>query len=428
MVKSNRRPADPKPPRLRLQNPETSVITQGYDPELSVMAARSPIYPVSTYCFHSAEEAKSYFDIALGREPGDADHSGGLIYARLNNPNAEIFEDLMVPLEAGAAAAASFASGMAAITAVFLAFLRPGDVVIHTTPVYGGTDHLLHHLMIPFGIRAISVPAGDAEALDRAAREHAPALALLYLETPANPTLRMSDIAAAARTAAAIGERGERRAPLLAVDNTFLGPMFQSALHHGADLSVYSATKYIGGHSDVVAGVVLAKDAALVQALKNHRAFFGTICEPFSAWLLQRSLATIYTRTVKQSKNARRLVERFQGHAKIARIHYPTLFEGDQHRIYAAQCTAPGSMIGFELRGGRAEAFRFLNALRIPKLAVSLGGVESLITHPRTTTSSELSNEELDRAGIAESLVRYSTGVEYWRDLADDLETALAAV
>jgi cystathionine beta-lyase/cystathionine gamma-synthase len=404
-------------------------VAEGYDPTLSVMAARPPIYPVSTYCFRSAGEAKLFFDQALGRNEDKAMPGHGLIYARLNNPNAEMFEDSLVPLEKGAAAAASFASGMSAITTAFLAFLRPGDTILYTRPIYGGTDHVINRMLPPFGIHGVGIEAGNTAAMARAAGEIGDALAMIYVETPANPTLVMTDIAAAARIAArSAAERSAGRTVLLAVDNTFLGPVFQSPLTAGADLVLYSATKYIGGHSDVVAGAALARDPALIDRLKEVRTFFGTICEPFSAWLLQRSLATIYVRMVKQSKNAARIVERLRGHPKLKRIDYPTLFEGEQKRIYQAQCTAPGGMISLEVAGGREAAFRLLDRLRIAKLAVSLGGVETLVTHPRTTTSSEMAADEMERAGISEGLVRYSTGVEYWRDLAGDIEQALAGV
>lgn len=410
---------------IHVLHPQTSAVSQGFDPALSVMAARPPIYPVSTYCFRSADEAKRFFDLALGRIESPPGASSELIYARINNPNAEMFESMLVPLERGATSAASFASGMAAITTCFLAFLRPGDAVLFTRPIYGGTDHVVNHMLSPFGIRAHGVDAGSTDALAREAERLGDALAMIYVETPANPTLRMTDIAEAAEVAA---RAGRSRKVLLAVDNTFLGPLFQSPLLHGADLVLYSATKYIGGHSDLVAGAVVAKDPRLVDEVKKVRSFFGTICEPFTAWLLERSLATLHTRMVKQSKNASRIVDRLRGHAKLRAIHYPTLLEGEQRRIYEAQCRAPGGMISFEIAGGRPAAFGFLDALRIPKLAVSLGSVESLVTHPRTTTSSEMADEELERAGITEGLVRYSTGLEYWRDLAVDIEHSLETV
>jgi len=410
---------------IRFVHPETAAISGGFDPALSVMAVRPPIYPVSTFCFRSAAEAQRFFDLALGREKAPSGATQDLSYARLNNPNAEMFEDLLVPLERGAAAAASFASGMSAITTAFLAFLRPGDVILHSSPVYGGTAHVLQQMLPPFGIHARGVEAGSTAALAAAAEEIGDALALIYIETPANPTLRMTDIAAAAELARRCSRK---RRVLLAVDNTFLGPVFQSPLEHGADLVLYSATKFIGGHSDLVAGAALAREAALVEKMKEVRSFFGTICEPFTAWLLERSLATIYTRMVKQSKNAARVAQRLHGHPKIRRVHYPALFEGEQRRIYEAQCKAPGALIALEVEGGRAGAFRFLDALRIARLAVSLGAVESLATHPRTTISSEMDPDEMDRAGITEGLVRFSTGVEYWRDIADDLEQALQEV
>jgi len=414
-----------RPPRVRVLHPETSAVVEGFDPALSVMAARPPIYPVSTYCFHNALEAKQYFDIALGRVEAPAGHSSELIYARLNNPNAEMFEEQIGALEKGAAEAASFASGMSAITTVLLSLLRPGDAVLHTCPLYGGTDHVLTHMLQPYGITSHCVDAGATDQVELEAARLGDRLAMIYAETPANPTLRMTDIAALARVAR---DRRGARPVRLVVDNTFLGPVFQSPLEHGADLVIYSATKYIGGHSDVVAGAVLARDPALTREIKAHRSFFGTICEPFSAWLLQRSLATIYTRMVKQSKNASRIVERLAGHPRITKIHYPTLFEGEQKRIYEAQCSAPGGMIAIEVDGGEAAAFRFLDSLNLAKLAVSLGSVETLVTHPKTTVSSEMSAEEMERSGITDGLVRLSIGVEYWRDLADDIEQALEKV
>jgi len=418
----------PARPRIRVahpHHPETSAVGEGFDPSLSVMAARPPIYPVSTYCFGSAQAMKHFFAVALGTEELEPGSTPELIYARLNNPNAEMFEEALVALEkGGAVAAASFASGMSAIATTLLTLLRPGDVVLHTLPVYGGTDHVLHHLLTPFGIGGRGVRAGDHAQLAAVAREIGERLAMIYVETPANPTLRMTDIAAAARLAAEMRQRHGRAVPLV-VDNTFLGPVFQSPLAHGADLVIYSATKYIGGHSDVVAGALVGRDAGLVGRIKGTRAFLGTICEPFSAWLLQRSLATIYTRMVKQSKNAAKIVERLRRHPKIERVHYPALFEGEQAEIFHRQCSAPGGMISIEIAGGEPAAFRFLDALRIAKLAVSLGGVETLATHPKSTVSSEMSAEEQEEAGITDGLVRISIGVEYWRDLLADLEQAL---
>lgn len=402
-------------------HPQTSSIAEGFDPALSVMAVRSPIYPVSTYSFASAEKAAHFFEVALGKAQALEGEDVGLIYARLNNPNAEMFEDALASVEKGATGAAAFSSGMAAITTTILTLAKPGQKVLYERPVYGGTDHFFKHMLPTWQVEAVAVEPGGWE---QAIRAHAGELALAYVETPANPTLRMIDLAQV--RAALDAQVSDRHVPLV-VDNTFLGPVFQAPILHGADISLYSATKFLGGHSDLVAGAVTAKDPALIKSVKGTRAFLGTICEPFTAWLLQRSMATLWLRMTKQSKNAARLVEVLKANAAVERVHYPSLFVGEQARIHKKQCSAPGSMIAIELRGGQPAAFRFLNALRLARLAVSLGGVESLACHPLTTTASEMSEDDLRASGITPSLVRLSVGVEYWRDLARDLEQALVA-
>lgn len=408
---------DPRPPH----HPETRSVSEGFDPALSVMAVRPPIYPVSTFAFPSAEIAAHWFEVALGKARAVPGEHIGLIYARLNHPNAEMFEDALRAVEKGAAAAAVFTSGMAAISTTLLTLARPGTVVLYQRPVYGGTDHLFRHLLPEWNVAAVPVEDGGWPA---ALAAHGDRVAVVYLETPANPTLHLIDLEAT--VAAVRAAAGARRVPVV-VDNTFLGPVFQSPLRHGADVVVYSATKYLGGHSDLVAGAVTSHDSELVARIKSTRAFLGTICEPFTAWMLQRSMATLWLRMVKQSKNATRLVERIKAHPAVAVVHHPTMLTGDQARIFQRQCTAPGSMIAVELHGGRAAAFRFLNALRLIRLAVSLGGVESLACHPRTTTASEMSEEDLRVSGVTEGLVRLSIGVEYWRDLAADVMQALDA-
>jgi len=402
-------------------HPQTSSISEGFDPTLSVGAVRPPIFPVSTFCFASAEQAAYWFEVALGKTSLPPGTRADLIYARLNHPNAEMFEDALRSVEKGAAGAVVFSSGMSAITTTLLSLVRPGAVILYQQPVYGGTDHFFNHMLPEWHVRAIPVVDGG---WDEALARHAKDLGLVYIETPANPTLHMIDLQAIRRKLEA--HFPDRRV-LFAVDNTFLGPVFQSPLLHGADLSLYSATKFLGGHSDLVAGAVTLKDPELLAKIKTTRAFLGSICEPFTAWLLQRSMATLWLRMIKQSKNATRLVQVIKAHPAVLQVHHPSLFTGDQARIVAQQCNAPGSMIAFDLAGGRAAAFRFLNALRIVKLAVSLGGVESLASHPRTTTASEMSEQDLQASGITEGLVRLSVGVEYWRDLAEDLTRGLDA-
>jgi cystathionine beta-lyase/cystathionine gamma-synthase len=403
--------------------PETAVLTRGFDPSLSVGSARPAVFRSSTYVFRSPESAAHAFEVALGkvkREPGE---NVDLIYARISHPNAEILEAQIVPLERGAAAAAVFNSGMAAISTTFLALCPPGSAVVHTSPLYGGTQLFLDSVLTPLGVKAIEVDAGQTKTLvdTIAATKH---LKVVFLETPANPTLRMSDLRAAVEAA-----RQHPDHPLVVVDNTFLGPMFQHPLELGVDLLVYSATKYLAGFSDLLAGVAMSKNEELIATLRGLRGVLGNILQADECWLLSSRLATVPLRMNKQSKNAQRIAEALVGHPALAQVHYPTLFtDPEQIRIRDAQCDYPGAVITLELKGGRKAAFDFLRALKIAHDAVSLGGVESLACHPRTTTHSELSVEQLDRAGITDGMVRLSVGIENWQDLLTDYRNALDAV
>ena len=403
--------------------PPTAVLTRGFDPSLSVGSARPAVFRSSTYVFNSPESAERAFAIALGKVRPRPDESVDLIYARLSHPNAEILEDQIVPLEQGAKAAAVFNSGMAAISTIVLSFCGPGWSAVHTEPVYGGTQHLFDTVLRPLGILTVPVRAGDGPGLESAVAR-ATNLRLVYLETPANPTLVMVDIRRAVEAA-----RRHPDAPLVVVDNTFLGPTFQHPLALGADLVVYSATKYLNGFSDLLAGVVLARDEELVAQLRGTRAVLGNILQPDECWLLDSRLPTVTLRMNRQSKNAQRIAESLAKHAAVRRVLYPSLFtDPEQVRIRDAQCDYPGAILTLDLRGGKPAAFAFLKGLRILRNAVSLGGVESLACHPRTTTHSELSEEDLDRAGVGDGLVRISIGVEDWRDLLRDITEALDAV
>ena len=404
-----------------LVRPPTAVLTRGFDPRLSVGSARPAVFRSSTYVFSSPEAAERAFAIALGRSKPAAGESVDLIYSRLSHPNAEILEDQLVPLEKDAEAAAVFNSGMAAISTVFLALCPVGSAFIYTTPIYGGTQHLIHQFLEPLGIRAIPVPAGDSSAMAQAIAQTTD-LKLVFIETPANPTLVMTDVQAAVKQAGAKAGK-----PLVVVDNTFLGPVFQSALHLGADLSVYSATKYLAGQSDILAGVVMGTDATLIASLRGMRAILGNILQPDECWILDSRLPTVELRMSRQSKNAARIVPQLAEHPKVQAVYYPALFKDpEQCRIRDLQCRFPGAVFALDLHGGRSSAFDFLRRLRIAKNAVSLGGVETLACHPRTTTHSEMSTDELSRYGIGEGLVRISVGVEDYRDLLRDFLDALA--
>lgn len=409
--------------RKYVVRPETAVLTRGYDPALSVGSARPAVFRSSTYVFSSPESAARSFEIALGKARPAPGESVDLIYARISHPNAQLLEEQIVPLEPGATDAAVFNSGMAAISSVFLTFCPPGSTVVHTAPLYGGTQLFLDAMLTPLGVRAVAVDAGDATALAQAIAE-AKNLKLVLVETPANPTLRMSDIEAAATAAHAHPDR-----PLVAVDNTFLGPTFQHPLPLGADLVCYSATKYLSGFSDMLAGVVLARDGELIGQLRGTRAVLGNILQPDECWMLNGRLVTVPLRMNKQSKNAARIATALVNHPALNELIYPSLFkDAEQKRIRDKQCEYPGAVITLELKGGRPAAFTFLRSLKIARNAVSLGGVESLACHPRTTTHSELSTEQLDRAGITEGMVRLSVGIESWHDLLADTKDALDAL
>jgi methionine-gamma-lyase len=403
--------------------PRTAVLTRGFDPSLSFGSARPAVFRSSTYCFPSPEAAEHAFEIATGKiQPAEGERAD-LIYSRFSHPNAEIFEDQMVPLEPGAADAAVFNSGMAAIMTAFFTFMRPASSIVYTTPLYGGTTGLIHNFMEPFGVRGIPVASGKMEAIEDAIR-NAPDCSIVFMETPANPTLIMTDIE---RVAEAVQQHPAR--PVLMVDNTFLGPAFQHPMLHGADITIYSATKYLSGFSDMVAGVALARDPAAVQKIRARRGMLGNILQPDECWMLDSRLPTVALRMNRQSKNAQRIAESLHGHRLLKRVIYPTLFtDPEQKRIYEKQCTYPGGIFSIEFNGGKEAAFEFLRHVRLARNAVSLGGVETLTCHPKTTTHSGTTPQELAEAGVTDGLVRISVGIEDWRDLLADFEQALAAI
>ena len=410
-----------KPPYV--VRPRTAVLTRGFDPRLSVGSARPAVFRSSTYVFSSPESAERSFSIALGRSQPEPGESVDLIYARLSHPNAEILEDQVVPLEPGAKGAAVFNSGMAAISTLFLTLCHPGSTFVYTTPLYGGTYHLIHQILQPLGIQGIPVLAGDTAALTKAI-ESAQNLRLVFIETPANPVLTMTDIGAAAAQA-----RRHPDSPLVVVDNTFLGPAFQHPLMRDADLVVYSATKHLSGFSDLLGGIVLARDLDLIVQLHGMRAILGNILQADECWMLDGRLPTVSLRMNRQSKNAQRIAESLASHDKVAMVYYPTLFKDpEQIRIRDAQCQFPGALFSIELQGGKAAAYNFLRNLQIARNAVSLGGVETLVCHPATTTHSEMSDEDKRLLGINDSLVRVSVGIEDWRDLLHDFHQALDSI
>jgi len=409
--------------------PESLMMSYGYKPELSEGAIKSPIFQTSTFVFKTAEAGKAFFEVAYGlREKGKSEELG-LIYSRINNPDLEILENRLT-LWDEAEECAVFASGMAAISTVLLEFLAPGSLLLHSCPVYGGTEHFIEKILVKLGIHCVTFYPSDGKSdILRKLREsgHADALAMIFLETPANPTNAVIDMAMCREIADEFSTPEKR--VLMAVDNTYMGPLWQHPLKFGADLVIYSATKYIGGHSDVIAGACLGS-SALMKRVKTLRTFLGNMAGPWTGWLLLRSLETLKVRMECQAANAIRVADFLAGHPKVEKVYYPGLIpECDkQYAMYRRQCWSPGAMISFDIRGAEREAFRFLNGLRLIRLAVSLGGTESLAEHPASMTHADVSPEEREVMSVSERLIRLSIGVENADDIIHDIDQALAAV
>jgi methionine-gamma-lyase len=410
-------------------HPETQMMNYGFDPSLSEGSVKPPVFLTSTFVFRTAEEGRDFFDVVSGRQELPPGESAGLVYSRFNHPNSEIVEDRLAVFE-GAESCALFSSGMSAISTALLAFARPGDVVLHSQPLYGGTETLLTKTLLPFGIDAVGFEDGTDETVVRAAAERAMGqgrVSMVLIETPANPTNGLVDIAMVRRVVDGIG-RGQGHLPVLACDNTMLGPVFQRPLAHGADLSLYSLTKYVGGHSDLIAGAALGS-RAVMKPVRLLRGAIGTQLDPHSCWMLGRSLETVSIRMERADRNAHVVAEFLRDHAKATKVHYLPFNPPDSAaaRVFAAQSTGAGSTFSFDISGGQAAAFRFLNALQIFKLAVSLGGTESLASLPASMTHSGVPVEVRERIGVLESTIRLSIGIEHPDDLVADLAQALAA-
>jgi methionine-gamma-lyase len=425
--------AAPRPSKTRIGNhvlkPETLMLGYGYDPALSEGAVKPPVFLTSTFVFRTAEEGRDFFDYTSGRRQPPAGSTAGLVYSRFNHPNSEIVEDRLAVYE-GAESCGVFASGMAAITTTILAFARPGDVILHSQPLYGGTETLLANTMANFGIGAVSFVDGVDEAAIHEAAQAARGkgrVSMILIETPANPTNTLVDIALLRRIADEIGAAQGFR-PILACDNTLLGPVFQRPLAHGADVSLYSLTKYVGGHSDLIAGAALGSKATMAP-IKALRGSVGTQLDPHSCWMLGRSLETLAIRMERANSNARLVAEYLRDHPKVDRVHYLEFLESGSaaRAVYDRQCTGAGSTFSFDIKGGQKEAFAFLNALQVFKLAVSLGGTESLASHPVAMTHSGVPAAVRGRIGVLDTTIRLSVGIEHPDDLIADLTQALAA-
>lgn len=398
----------------------------GYQPWLSEGAVKPPVFLTSTFVFHTAEEGKDFFSMAHGHAP-EQQREMGLIYSRINNPNIEILEE-RIRLWDGGEDAAAFSSGMSAISTTMMAFLRPGDFILFSNPLYGGTHKFIQHFLKELGVGTIGFGAHDGfDAIVQRveAAGAAKKLKMIFIETPANPTGEVIDVTLCSRLAAHFST--EDRKVILAVDNTYMGPLWSRPMQFGADIVLYSATKYIGGHSDVVAGAAVGSKTC-IQPIKAARTFFGTIIDPHPAWMLLRSLETLKLRMDAAAQNAARIAAFLQTCRQVEKIYYPGLqndMPEQQRKIYAEQYTSFGAMVSFDVKGGEPAAFRFLNALEHIKLAVSLGGTESLAQHPWSMTHSGVPANEKKKYGITEGMVRLSVGIENHEDLVRDLAQAM---
>jgi len=426
---------NPKPEVTRIGGrelkPSTMMMGYGYDPTLSENSLKAPIFLTSTFVFENAAAGKRHFEIATGKRDEPAD---GLVYSRFNNPNQEILEDRLCIWDHGEDALV-FSTGMSAIATTLLAFVNQGDVVVHSGPLYAASETVINRILPRYGVSYLDFPAGmpndGMEAVLLRAKEMAASqdgrVAVIYLESPANPTNRLIDIQAIAEMRGRIFGTGDD-APVIAIDNTFLGPLWQHPLDHGADIVLYSLTKYVGGHSDLVAGGAVGRKRYIdpVRAMRN---MFGTICDPNTAWMLARSLETVELRMTRAGENAARICDWLSRHPKVEGLGYLGMIaDSAQQDIFDRHCSGAGSTFSLFIKGGEAEAFRFLDALKVAKLAVSLGGTETLASAPAAMTHLSVPDERKAALGITDNLVRLSIGIEDADDLIADFDQALAQV
>ncbi|MEW5764805.1 MAG: trans-sulfuration enzyme family protein [Acidobacteriota bacterium] len=386
---------------------DTLCIHAGQDPDPAYGAVAPPIFQTSTFAFTSADQGASRF---AGKDPG-------YIYTRMGNPTVRMLEDNVAALEEGGFALAT-SSGMAAVSTIFFALLSKGDHVVCGDSVYGPSRVVLSRDFSRFGVAATFVDTSDDGALRRAVKG---STRLVFLETPANPTLAVTDIALAAEIAHGAGA-------LLVVDNTFMSPVLQKPFRHGADVVLHSVTKFLNGHSDVVGGILVFRDEALWKRVRSVLHYLGGTMDPHQAWLVLRGVKTLALRVRAAQESARAVAAMLQAHPAVASVRYPGLPGFAGAGVMARQAEGPGSLISFELRGGVEAGRKLLERVRLATLAVSLGGVETLIQHPASMTHAAMSRQERLDAGITDGLVRLSVGCEAKEDLLRDLEEALAGL
>ena len=409
--------------------PESEMMGYAYDPHLSEGSAKVPLFQTSTFVFKNAEEGKAHFHIAYGLRKKGENESMSLAYSRINNPNLEIAEDRL-KLWDKADGCALFQSGMAAITTTILELTRPNTLILHSSPLYGGTDHFIEHVLPKYNIKSMyfdSFNTLDSIIEEKEKKYPGMDVSLVYIESPANPTNSLVDIKKSKDLANHYTTTNNKT--YVAIDNTFMGPVFSQPMDFGVDVVLYSATKYIGGHSDLVAGAACGTDE-VIGRLKTMRVFMGNMASPFTCWLILRSLETLKIRMEKSAENANKIAEMLDKHPKVSKVHFLGLIdkESAEYKVYKQQYSSNGGMISFDIEGGEKEAFKFLDSLKLVKLAVSLGGTESLACHPFSMTHADVSLETKNMIGMKESLVRLSIGIEDSDDLINDIKNSLEKV
>jgi len=370
-------------------------------------SAVTPIYQTSTFSFR---DAKHGADLFAGKEKG-------YIYSRIGNPTIEVLEKKLASLENGFGGIA-MASGMAAVTTVYMGVLKQGDHMISTNAVYGPSRGVMESHFAKFGVESSYISTSDAEELEKHIRSNTK---LIYLETPANPTMELADIEA-------ISAIAKKHNILVCVDNTFCSPYLQKPLDLGADIVLHSLTKFINGHADIVGGAIVTKERELYQILRKTMIMMGCNMDPHQAYMVIRGVKTLSIRIDKAQESTMKIAEFLEAHPKVEWVKYPGLKSFPQYDLAKKQMSGFGSMISFELKGGLEAGATLMNEVNLSILAVSLGGVESLIQHPASMTHAGMSRDKRLEAGITDGLVRYSIGIEDVEDLIEDLEQALEKV
>ena len=402
----------------------------GYTPEWSEGSVKPPIFQTSTFVFKTAEEGKRFFEVAYGKSELNAKEEIGLIYSRINNPNMQILEERLAVLE-GSESAAAFESGMSAISTTMLSYLKPGDILIYGNPVYGGTHHFITHFLKDIGVKILpfSSKTKAKEIITKLeTSEYSGNVKMIYFESPANPTNSLFDLDELKKLKDEISVKSSNEI-MLVMDNTYLGPLWQKPLDFGVDIVCYSATKFLNGHSDVIAGCAMGSEQ-VIRPIKTLRTFLGSMIAPYTAWLLTRSLETLHLRMAKQGENAEKVVNYLISHKSVKTVSFPGIetMGKKQNKIFKRQCLGSGAMISFEVFGGEKEAFKFLNNLKLIKLAVSLGSNESLAQHPHSMTHADVPDDIKEKIGINQGLIRLSVGIENAEDIISDLNNAFSEI